>query len=598
MSDCLIEFRKDGEKLDLKVFPPEGGEGERFIRQLPDLAASDLDELRLGQPTDEVVDRVTAKVSEWLLNPNPNTHKAELDLAKILGLAQAAGGSSRLLFSARDIDDPALRSQLFDIPMELLVQEKNGEPFITNNRVAAMIHLLPKAIQPPTSSKAGALPFKVLVVRSNPDDLGKAVPEAAELQKHILEQRPDLKDNLVVDVLSSENGFQAAGRPTREQFVKQLEQPYDVLVYLGHGDVRQPDAGALPIGALLLENEDGTAHDSFDAKRLSSLLHTRPVPVVLLVGCLTAAELPQGVQISDLKSDIPRWMRGSQGVAQALINGQSGVQLVVGMRYRVERNDALVFLKRFFKSLLTDTKLVGNVEAAVRSARVDLRVLGKQHISWAAPTIFRMLGEEPMFSFLASQRTLEPSPKTQELRSLVWESLKSLSSNQAGASPLQPDLLNMLDRIEHGMIAELGGAAAILTPDLVRVPPDQLKPAPEKTTVVVPFRLDRPLSVSRLQGVVVESSGSASISEVRASAALEQAGFELLTGAPGGGTIRFRVEANPGGVKEIPAGVLFEVVLAIGASIQTVYTLGPGTVTSDPAHPLGVAQGAVIVQSP
>jgi hypothetical protein len=111
---------------------------------------------------------------------------------------------------------------------------------------------------------------------------------------------------------------------------------YHILVFLGHGDIRETPGTAVPVGQLQLETAD-RKHDSYEARRLSALLHEYPVPVVMLIGCLTAADLTPEM-LEAVESEFPRWLRGSQGVAQALINGTSGVQCAVGMRYRATSN--------------------------------------------------------------------------------------------------------------------------------------------------------------------------------------------------------------------------------------------------------------------
>src|SRR5215208_7106424 len=101
------------------------------------------------------------------------------------------------------------------------------------------------------------------------------------------------------------------------------------------------------------------------------------------------------------------WLRGSRGVAQALISSiETRTQLVVGMRYRLDASDATLFLDSFFDSLLRVNR--GNVEGAVHSARRTLRQHSRFPAAFSSPVIFRRPHadageEEPLLSFIATK---------------------------------------------------------------------------------------------------------------------------------------------------------------------------------------------------
>jgi len=139
---------------------------------------------------------------------------------------------------------------------------------------------------------------------------------------------------------------------------------------MGHGDVFQVYQGLPPVNVLQLESDDGSVHITVPSDQLAIQLHERPVPVVLLIGCLTAADIPPDMK-EGVASLIPQWMRGVQGLAQALVNSESGVQLAVVRVYMLETTDATRFLNAFFKESIGNS--AGNVEAAVHAARLELR---------------------------------------------------------------------------------------------------------------------------------------------------------------------------------------------------------------------------------
>ena len=228
----------------------------------------------------------------------------------------------------------------------------------------------PRRRPPGAVAAAQSWPFKVLLVRAFPPDLDP-VPEVAPLVGKILAAGAAYGAGMVqVDVLSREA---AIDRPaTWAAFKERLqeEKNYNMLVFLGHAELAPALAGGEPVAQLYMEAEDGQGSQPIDAPQLARLLADCPVDVVVLAGCLTAAEPVAGAV---------RARSGAQGVAQALVNSSdAGVEVAVAMRTELRTTAAVTFLQSFFKSLLNpkpNAKGVvsgGNIDTAVRAARTEL----------------------------------------------------------------------------------------------------------------------------------------------------------------------------------------------------------------------------------
>ena len=601
MSDeCVIEFRQNGAQLDLDVRAPNLGAGKTYARQALTLAPDELRQLRAGTLSDTMVNDLAARISAWLQTP-------DFDLPLVLGLQTPATDLWRLVFSVGKIKDEKVRAELSDIPIELMTQQGDQTPFVLHNRIASLVHLLPKVGSPPTTATAGTWPLRILLVRSSPSDL-PPVPEAAPIRDAILALRPDLAGanggpRLVqVEILSSEPGAGVAGPPTKQQLKRQLGLRYDILVYLGHGDVREAQAGALPISQLQLETDDRFA-DPLDQRRLSNLLHENPVPVVLLVGCLTAADLDPEAR-EEVQDDIPNWFRGNQGVAQALINGQSGVQFAVGMRSMIAGKDAKVFLEAFFESLLRQAPdlalggVAGDVELAVRRARHELDLLGNLPLSWAAPVVFRTLGSEPTFPFLAAPPVYNVDPKVQKARAEIWDTLAMLNWSlrpPASTTGLYDRVCGLLKGFEDEMLEAALGHAAILLPERREIAPAELAPDLEETPVNVPIVLHGAVTLRTLRGTMVEGTGTGRIGALELNPALEAAGWELPVWTAQNNQLKFTLQRADGMPGMLPAGPLFTARLLIGPAVQVVYTVNIDDLQSDPQLALCASDNAVIV---
>ena len=553
---------------------PEAGTTLVPRQQVP-LLPAELNLLRRGDATAGLSNKLANEMSAWLLGA---------DLSAYLMAALGKNGKLRLVFSV----DERLLPMLADVPVEMLMV--GGGPLALRPQVDAIVHLLPKVGIAQASASMHSWPLRVLIVRSNPADLGGAVPPAAPIRDEIVNfAAQNLGAHLVeVDLLSREPG---AVRPaTWDVFRDQLRQSqYDILVYLGHGDLNETFEGLPPVGVLQFETPDGKSYVSVSSDQFKIELQNRPIPVVLLAGCLTAAEVPAAMRPL-LDEDTPQWMRGSQGVAQALVNSESGVQFAVGMRYRLETAAAVRFLRMFFISLLRDEP--GNVEAAVRAGREDLFALNPYPPSWSAPVIFRALGKEPTFDFLKSPPTTPPDPldeRDEEYRVTAWKGLVQQPLSTRTPESASSFMYNVLDKAEGQLRARAVARSALIWPDRVETLPGQ--------TLTLPVQLFGTLDLSVLRGRLAVTGDDVNIVSLKPTQALKDSGYRLLYEYPEGNEDFFEIQRTSGAAV-LPTGTLFEVTIKIGPASSIFYPVNVEIIETRPPRVVRAGNNALIIPPP
>lgn len=575
-TDLRIVIRPDNGQYLLDVTGwPVGAPVQSFQRNAPALTANELDELRRGTAPPPTVYNVISGVSQWVLG-------ADLHALLVAALNQVQD-PLRLIFEVRA---PQSYSVFSDLPIELIQLQQAVNPLVLDHRVGSIVHLLPKVGSPPAMATANGWPLSVLIVRSNPHDLGGAVPAALPIRQQVLNILPEPFVNM--DILSREVGPGVKGLPTRSGLVRQLQRAsYDILVYLGHGDLIATHADLPPIGALELENQDGSAHDPMAANQLAAALHNWPVPAVILVGCMTAADLSAAAhQVID--PVIPKWMRGSQGVAQALINSESGVQIAVGMRFQIETADARVFLEGFFTSLLQDRP--GHVEEAVRAGRNMLNLLGQQGYGWSAPMVFSTLASEPLFGFLATSHQCPAAELYNNARAIFWRAVSQIPLSLRTPEQINP-LLDSLEKLNQEINQNVAAGVTRLVPTQLEVLPGQ--------TGEFPVWLHGALNVEEVEGRLVVGGQEGTIGVITPSQELLQQGYQVLTQreAPNQALFvikRFDNQANP-----LPTGApLFRVQVTAGNSAGVVYPVNIEGLRTDPPQLVCPGNDAIIVPRP
>jgi hypothetical protein len=536
VSELRITFAPAGaNQLNLHVQGPSLPQTGRYVqRNVLSLDTNTIERFRHSDLNQAETDKLVTEINDWLLD-------TEMRLLVGTHLSPNADKRLSLVFEVPD----ETRDTVANLPLELLWYEARERPLILRRDVASLTYLLSKVGRPAEASASRNWPFKVLIVRPNPPDLGGAVPEVAGLRDHIVQQGARFGIGMVqVDVLSSE---QTIGRPATWQAIRdhlKLKNDYNVLVYLGHGELAPSSFGGQPIGQLYMDSDDGQGHQPIGAPMIARLLMNYPIPVVVLAGCLTAAQ------------GSGRTGGGDQGVAQALVNSsEAGVHIAVGMRIELQSDAAILFLKSFFDSLLSAGS-PGDIDHAVWQGRSELFLAKGPHPpQWAAPAVFRASVREPFIEFLTQASGFLVTPemdKLRDIRSIFWDSLPQQSLSQG-----TPELLRLVNtplvQIEGMLRAEALKQGPLLLPQRVTIGPNQAGD--------VPVELSGPLAVSLVRGRISIGGDGIKAERITLSQAARDAGFRLLLDAEEPSF--FELLSKNGTPLPLPEGVLLQIRVTI-----------------------------------
>lgn len=616
-TDFELEISPGGSSGGLSFFltasdPSLGLDRKQFLRNALNLSVDDIKDLRSGSPSALSVMRIATQVSNWVIDP---------EMTNLLNTPVNGSAPIRIIFKV----ERALLNTLADLPFELL--RINDQWLVMRPSVSAIVHQLPLTGTPKSPNQS--LPLKVLVVRSSPSSLGVKVPPAGPICNQIIKLANELGPNLVqLDLLSREVGslepnktwdeFEASQLPdlvikpddsaeerkrkddlkwrefreylldkkitdlapgTWDLCVDRLRKTdYHILVYLGHGNHLDVNHLNRKTGVLQFEKAGGKNSDTVTSSELNEALQARrtPVPVVLLAGCLTAAEFDTETAV--------QWALGSQGVAQALVDSATGVQCAVGMRYQIEIHSAFDFLKSFFTSLLGEAP--GNVEAAVRSGRSAMFIQGEFPPSWSAPVIFRTKGEEPMFRFIGevpkSYELDRDDSKAQDIREAMWSGLLQEPNSQLAHTVLQQTEEAIMNKAK-------GQGISLVMPEM--------KEAARGETLPVRISLYGNLTVDLMKCKLVVSGEGGSIQSIRSTQALKESGFRLTDiGESGDREISFSIrrvaQANP-----LPEGAIIETQLTFGTTGPAKYTVNLDVLETQPKQVVRPVNNVVLIRS-
>ena len=545
--DLAIRLDPDGE-AGLRLTLEDAFGRRTVLRPLPALEPEQLEALRRGESLEQTAGALADQISGWFFGK---------ELAQRLG--RSLDGLTPLRFVFKIHRD--LVAILGDLPVELVRMPPQGlVPLVLHPRVTALVRV-PPFVPVQASSEARDWPFRVLIVRTNPKDLGGAVPEAMPIVEEIREAAQDrgLPEGAVEIVLVSSE-IDGAELATWARFREALGTgAFDLCVYLGHGDLQEvPDAP--PVGQLQFEAANGK--ESINARRIAIELAQHPVRVVVLAGCLTAAggavDSETAGQREELGKKLPKYLRGAQGVAQAIV-GDAPVELAVGMRDLLEVNDASLLIGSFFRNLIRDHP--GDVEKAIREARGDLFGRGEFPPSWSSAIVFTKGGAAPVFDFMkedpAQTAFLAARQKDFEPVRVFRQSMAKLFLEAVGdRSPFLAAL---------AIAAEMDKAAAKGDP-MVRPRFVQAATGP----VTIPVELVGSLEAHRVTGKVTISSESVTIDRLRVDPRLPAANFMFLQDTDGS-KANFSIDADSPGDLPLGPGPLFTIEATIGGTAPAVH---------------------------
>jgi hypothetical protein len=552
------------------TLPPAG---RQVQRQLLQLDAGLMERFRRSELTPAELAQLSGTITDWLLD------------AEVRGILTAElagnGGGLRVVFVVPETARPIVAQ----LPLELLWHDAPNSPLVLRKDVQSLVYLLSKtrSDQVPETSN---WPFKVLIVRARPADL-EDVPEVAGLANQIQKMGEHYGQRMVqIDVISSEPGIGVpATWNTLREHLRQTGD-YNVLVYVGHGEVLPGTTGDEPMGQLFMESEDGAGHKPVSAAQLARLLRTYPIRMVVLAGCLTGAD-PVGTT---------RQRGGELGVAQALVNSsEAGVQVAVAMRTEIQTTTAITFVRSLFRSLLnikpdpSGRRPAGDVDRAVRAAREELYLDNDFPPQWAAPIVLRATEREPFLEFLANPIQFHVSEMMEGLlllRAQFWTALTDYS-------------------LAAGLPEPLLGRQAGLNDLTASIRAEGLKQGP----LLLPR--DLPLGPGQSGEAIVELAGALATTELRGRVTASNDGwvkkltmpqhlpaqFQLLTDANDAGWFEFR--AKGAGPTQLPAGEILRVQIDVPQGTSSgVYPLRIEILKMAPTGILWPGDGAVIVPRP
>jgi hypothetical protein len=548
------------------------GAGVSIQRPVPQLDPDLMERFRRSELTPPQFVELRDSITDWLL---------DTEVRAILKAALPPnGGGLRLVFV---ILDPA-RPFVAQLPLELLWHDSPNSPLLLRNDVQSLVYVLskpPANVAPETTN----WPFKALIFRARPADL-EAVPEVGPLADEIRALGAPYGNRMVqIDVISREAAVNvpATWNALRTQVGK---NDYNVLVYVGHGELLPSATGGEPMGHLIMESEDGGGHDAINAGLLARLLQDHPVSMVVLAGCVTGAD-PVGSS---------RQRGGELGVGQALVNSsEAGVQVAVAMRTELRTTAAITFVRSFFGSLLDSNqdpagyRSAGDIDRAVRAARRELFLDNEFPPQWPAPIVLRATEREPFIEFLAHPITFHVSQKMDGLllvRAKFWKWMADYSL-AAGV----PELLKGRQAALDDVTADIRAEALLQGPLLL--PRDLPIGAGQVGTAI--FNVAGALTVKRLRARVTASSGDW-VKQVAVPASV-LALFQLATDPNDPGW--FELTSKSAGPAQIPEGELLDVQVEVPADTPSgVYPLRIEILEMTPPGTVWPGDGVVIVPRP
>lgn len=568
--ELRIAFLPNGpDKLNLQI---KGGTlpdmGKLVQREVLNLDPAIVERFRRRDLKPKEVSSVVKQVNDWLLDG---------ELRAVIGGCLQPGNATRLRLIFELPDET--RQTVANLPLELLWYETPDRPLVLRRDVASLSYLLPKVSQLADAPGSRTWPLKILIVRSNPPDLGGFVPEVTGLRDHIVNSAAAYGNGMVqVDVISSEPAI--SGRATWQQLRDHLKltTDYNILVYLGHGELAPLFHDDELIGQLFMESEDGFGHQPISAPMVAKLLALHPIPVVVLTGCMTATQSNGSLAAGD------------QGVAQSLVNSsEAGVQVAVGMRIELEMEAATAFLKAFFTSLLSEDG-AGDVDRAVWSGRNEIfAAKGPHPPQWAAPAVFRASLREPFIDFLTKKSEFLVTPqmeKLRDVRSKFWALLPQQNASQA-PSDLFNQIEALLQQNEQELRAEGLKQGALLLPQLTTIAAN----GAGKLSIV----LCGPLHPSLLRGRVSIGAGVGA-TKISMSKPARDAGFRLMADPEEPSVFELLSKTNT--PTALPEGELVQVELTVGDLPPGLY---PVTLSIDVLAPRAIVwpgDNVVVVPRP
>lgn len=314
------------------------------------------------------------KIADCLTN-KATVPQSELDsFAELLGSVLLSGGVGALYGEARArgvrvnllINDCELQR----VPWEYLCGP--GEPPLPD-AARAVTRIVP-CRTPRRSGKSNQsksdLRVLLAVSREAGDKLVPIEEMKATLQRKFALRMPSSSVALEVHAVATRRAFQNA--------VIEPEQPWDIVHYLGHGEVQQ---GATPVGGLCLT--DNAGHEEFmRAQQLATMVSNARIRLVLLTACNSAE---------------PAVAAPFANIARVLV--AAGLPAVVANQMAIPADTVAEFCGGVYDRLLRcgdidDAVNVGRLRSYTTLARTTDDTAA---VEWGIPVLHRAPGAELLF---------------------------------------------------------------------------------------------------------------------------------------------------------------------------------------------------------
>lgn len=340
---------------------------------------------------------ISTDVTNWLLGG------ADSDRAKVL--ASYLKDDAQVEFAYSNDSD----ANILAMPLELVKVVTDRLAMYGTTR--GIVH----EVEPLVAPQGVTLdwPFKIMLFRAAPAGYGP-VPSLAPL---VAALRKEVGDAVTIDALSAEQGDDVSFKSFTSRI--KASRPH-VVVFLGHGLVAA--------GRSYLAFESQGAVQNVESRDLREMLQNSaiPLPLLVLLGCLTAAPPPAaGAAAAAAPADVEVSTAGILGFAQDLIRSSLGVWSAIGTRMRIFGSEPETFLGAFFRALVAgddQRRHIGDVGAALKAARLALKAEEPGTSALYAPMLIqaRAANGSP-FTYLQRERpAITRDEAALERRRAVW----------------------------------------------------------------------------------------------------------------------------------------------------------------------------------
>jgi len=566
MSTIVLEFTPGvNNTVRLNVRGGNGVVGGPYDLAAPYLAPNLVDALQGGSPTASERALIEDAVTTWLLGAHAQGaagNGLRQHLLSLLNPPPALGPAVNAEVSF--VYDRDLSGSILPLPLEMT--RLQIDTLALFGRVRAVAHVLTSA-DTATQRAAADWPLRILLFRSSPRGLD-AVPYLAPIVGQLNAQIAQAADRLRIREVTSE----AAGAPaaTFARLAQEIKvfRPH-VAVFLGHGVID----GRKSYLAFEGQQSQYVPVEAADFRiMLQNGAADLGVPLLVLVGCLTAgaAQAPADPALAAVGgAPTPSRPLAFLGFAQEVIQSSLGVTVSIGMRARIDADEAKQFIVDLFEGL-TSGASPGDIGAAVKHARVQLASANPGTLGPWIPMVMQAKDQPSPLAFLSRPYTKPALVVDQGLlarRRAIWAGL----FDAAVAKLAMPRLEDLRIQYEVDVATSAHGNP-------------MLQPAFSQhagTEPVLQLQLTGQLDTEMIELVLSLPTG-ATVRALRRSGSTAAAGFRLLRGDNVPDTIELVLQSDH--ETTLPAGTLLELDLTFSPGLPTVREFAVTVTNTKPAR--------------